>query len=102
MELPLTILFGILSFVCAIAAFVFKYGRVHILSGVLGLATIAFITVSSRFWVRALVESGKNTRLLGYERYPAILYVVAALVAVGLFCTVAGIVGLVKKKRGRA
>ena len=99
MELPMTILFGMLSLACAIAAIVFTYGKVRILSVILGLATVAFITVSSHYWVRALVESGKNTHLLGYERYPAILFIVAALVAAGLLCTVSGIVGLVRRKK---
>ena len=99
MEMQMTILFAMLSLACVIFAAVFKYGKLHILTGSAGLATIVSIAVSSHFWRLALIESGKNTRLLGYERYPAILYIVAALVAVGLFCTVAGIVGLVKEKR---
>ena len=99
MELTMTMLFGMLSMTCAILAVVFLCAKIHIPSGVLGIAAVVLIVLSTRYWRVALIESGKNPQWLGYERYPFVLYVCIALVAAGLFCTIAGVVGFIRKKR---
>lgn len=88
--------FGACSVIALAAAILFLKQRKAIFTSICVLLSTASIVCSCHFWNILLKESGKNTYLLGYERYPFVLYLTVALILANLVCISFALVFLFK------
>ena len=70
------------------------------------IAGLAFMAVcltgcTGYQWKRMLAESGKNTALLGFERYPAVPVILGILALSAAGCILAGVIMMVRKRRNK-
>lgn len=87
MDVIKTLIFGACSAITLLLSIHFLSKRKSLISLISSLFSLISIAGSSYFWTIALEGSGKPVFLLGYERYPVALYLVAAIVLGNLICT---------------
>lgn len=88
--------FGSCSVIALAAAILFLKQRKAIFTSICVLLSTASIVCSCHFWNILLKESGKTTYLLGYERYPFVLYLTLAIILANLVCISFSLVFLLK------
>ena len=64
-----------------------------------GLLSLALTVVTSVFWRKLLLASGRDTALLGLHHSPAVPILIALLALVAVIGTVLAVVQLIKKAR---
>lgn len=90
------LVFSACSVIALVAAILFLKRRRAILASIGVLLSTACIVCSCHFWNAVLGESGKTTFLLGYERYPFVLYLIIAIILINLVCISFALVFLFK------
>lgn len=73
------------------------YYKKSFLGSLGGIAAMALTYVTCCGWVKMLADSGKNTALLGFARYPAAVILLAALMLASLVITIVNIVRMVRR-----
>lgn len=73
----------------------------HLFSVLLSLLSSISVGCFCYFWKLALQDSGKNTTLLGYERYPFVLYCVVGIFLINAIILVYSLIGLSGKALSR-
>ncbi len=69
------------------------------LCGLIGSVIAALLTVQTGYcWKSMLLNSGKDTTLLGFDRYPAALILLAVLLLAAALITTVSIVGIVRRR----
>jgi len=96
MGMTAAILYGFLSLTIAVIA-VSTLRKLPFVSVLSGLTTNVFLVLSAHNWRLALIDSGKNTAWLGFERYPLVLILYIVLVLTGAVCVVIGLIRLFRK-----
>ena len=89
--------FGVFALMAVLAA-VALLRKSPLASALLGEAAVALEAMCAKNWLLALADSGKDTAMLGFERYPAAAVMLAAIFVAALSCIVLGIVFFVKSK----
>ena len=90
MGLQEAIIFGTIALVCAAVALILLR-RHACISAIFGTLAIAEITTSLYNWRFALIDSGKNTQWLGFDLYPPVAIICAAIIAAGLVCIISAV-----------
>lgn len=90
------LVFGACSVIALVTAILCLKRRRAILASIGVLLSTACIVCSCHFWNTVLRESGKTTFLLGYERYPFVLYLIIAIILINLVCISFALVFLFK------
>ena len=62
-------------------------------------AAMAVTCLTGYSWKEMLIESGKDTTLLGFHRYPAAPMILITLLLIALILMVLSIMGMVKRKK---
>ena len=57
--------------------------------------------LTAALWNDLLAESGKDTALLGWERYPAAVVILAALLFAAVILVIVNMAGIAKRNQSR-
>ena len=69
------------------------------LGGLIGSVTTVVLTVQTGYgWKSMLLNSGKDTTLLGFDRYPVALILLAVLLLAAALIAVVSVVGIVRRR----
>lgn len=66
-----------------------------------GAATVPLTYLTAALWNDLLAESGKDTALLGWERYPAAVVILAALLFAAVILVIVNMAGIAKRNQSR-
>ena len=90
-----TMAVGMLAGIVLILAACCVYAK-RLLCGLIGSVIAALLTVQTGYcWKSMLLNSGKDTTLLGFDRYPAALILLAVLLLAAALVAAVSIVGIV-------
>lgn len=92
------ILFAFLSFTMSVLAMMALVEKKPIIGIILGFATTVSAAISAYNWRLALIDSGKNPELLGFNRYPFVLPVYCVFITLGIACLIIGIIQYCKHR----
>ena len=92
-----TMAVGMLAGIVLILAACCVYAK-RLLCGLIGSGIAALLTVQTGYcWKSMLLNSGKDTTLLGFDRYPAALILLAVLMLAAALIAVVSVVGIVRR-----
>ena len=98
-----TMALGIIACICLIASVCCLYCKKPVWGFVSSAATILLTFLTGCSWKNLLAVSGKDTALLGFQRYPAVLVILAVLLFAALAAMAVSIIGMAgQNKRGNA
>ena len=88
---------GMLAGIVLILAACCVYAK-RLLCGLIGSGIAALLTVQTGYyWKSMLLNSGKDTTLLGFGRYPAALILLAVLLLAAVLIAAISIIGIVRR-----
>ena len=88
---------GMLAGIALILAACCVYAK-RPLCGLIGSVMTAVLTIQTGYyWKSMLLNSGKDTTLLGFDRYPAALILLAVLLLAAALIAAVSIVGIVRR-----
>ena len=92
-----TMAVGMLAGIVLILAACCVYAK-RLLCGLIGSGIAALLTVQTGYcWKSMLLNSGKDTTLLGFDRYPAALILLSVLLLAAALIAAVSIVGIVRR-----
>ena len=92
-----TMAVGMLAGIALIFSACCVYAK-RFLYGLIGSVIAAVLTVQTGYsWKSMLLDSGKDTALLGFDRYPAALIILAVLALSAAILAAGSIVGIVRR-----
>ena len=92
-----TMALGTLTVGILIISFCFLYYKKPFPGGISGIAAMCLSVCTGYQWKQMLAESGKNTALLGFERYPAAPVILGILAFSAAGSIVASVIWIVRK-----
>ena len=73
------------------------------ISGIVCSAAAMILTcLTGHSWKEMLIGSGKDTTLLGFNRYPAALIILAILLLTAFILMIVSIIGIVRQNKSKA
>ena len=92
-----TMAVGMLAGIVLILAACCVYAK-RLLCGLIGSVMTAALTIQTGYcWKSMLLNSGKDTTLLGFARYPAALVLLALLLLAAVLIAAISIIGIVRR-----
>ncbi len=92
-----TMAVGMLAGIALILAAYCVYAK-RPLCGLVGSVMTAVLTIQTGYcWKSMLLNSGKDTTLLGFDRYPAALILLAVLLLAAALIAAVSVVGIVRR-----
>lgn len=92
-----TILFGTLALTLAIISVCCLYYKKAIFSLICSIGSIPVTYFVGYCWREMLIASGKNTALLGFNRYPLVVIILAVLLIVAFVVSIVSIIKIIKR-----
>ena len=93
-----TVAVGMLAGIVLILSVCCVYAK-RLLCGLIGSGIAALLTVQTGYcWKSMLLNSGKDTTLLGFARYPAALILIAVLLLAAVLIAAISIGGIVRRR----
>ena len=90
-------IFGILATALLVSLFFLPRTK-YVFSAAFGLISAVFTVLSAFSWRSALIESGKDTALLGFGSYPLAVILLFLIFAAALVCVILSLVNMIKAK----
>ena len=97
-----TMALGFFALVFLIISICCMYYKKPIGGIVCSVATMALTYLTGHSWKEMLIGSGKNTTLLGFNRYPAALIILAMLFSAAFILMIVSIIGIVRQNKSKA
>jgi len=94
-----TIILGLLALTLLIVSIYCLYYKKLILGLVCSVATMALTCLTGYFWKEMLIGSGKDTTLLGFNRYPVAVIILVILMITALAVLIISIICMTKKNK---
>ena len=95
-----TMALGLLAFTIPITSICCLHYKKPIGAIVCGIAVMVFSCLTAYYWKQILIASGKNVTMLGFNRYPAAVIILAALMIGALIVLVIGTISALRERRG--
>lgn len=92
---------GFAAFVLLAISGVCRYCGKFVWGIICGAAAVPLTYLAAALWNDLLAESGKDTVLLGWERYPAAVVVLVALLFAAVILVIVNMAGVVKRNQSR-
>lgn len=94
-----TIALGMFAVVVLIMSVCSLYCKKPFLGFVSSIVTIAMTCWTGYSWRLMLIDSGKDTTLLGFNRYPAALIILCILLFLAVVSMIASVILIVRKRQ---
>jgi len=97
-----TMAFGMFAVVILILSGVCVYYKKPVIGFVSSIAAMALTYLTGYSWKLMLIDSGKDTTLLGFSRYPAALIILAALILTAFIMMIVNGILILKRSKSKS
>lgn len=97
-----TMAFGMFAVVILILSGVCVYYKKPVIGFVSSIAAMALTYLTGYSWKLMLTDSGKDTTLLGFSRYPAVLIILAALMLIAFILMIVNGILILKRSKSKS
>lgn len=97
-----TMAFGMFAVVILILSGVCVYYKKPVIGFVSSIAAMALTYLTGYSWKLMLTDSGKDTTLLGFSRYPAALIILAALMLTAFIMMIVNGILILKRSKSKS
>lgn len=97
-----TMAFGMFAVVILILSGVCVYYKKPVIGFVSSIAAMALTYLTGYSWSLMLTDSGKDTTLLGFSRYPAALIILAALMLTAFIMMIVNGILILKRSKSKS
>ena len=94
--------FGMFAVVILILSGVCVYYKKPVIGFVSSIAAMALTYLTGYSWKLMLIDSGKDTTLLGFSRYPAALIILAALILTAFIMMIVNGILILKRSKSKS
>ena len=94
-----TMAFGMFAVVILILSGVCVYYKKPFIGFVSSIAAMALTCLTGYSWKLMLIDSGKDTTLLGFSRYPAVLILLCILLLLAAVSMTLSVILILRKRR---